>query len=144
MNLLLQLLAILRAMHWAHWTAHWKMKGVPFYGDHLLFQRIYEALEGEVDSLAEKIVGTYGDSAISDLPIISDAHRFIAEHTEKYGDNLYARALGMEEHLQTAIKATYDVLKARGELTLGMDDFLMALANTHETHLYLLRQRMSR
>ena len=47
----------------------------------------------------------------------------------------------MEEHLQRALKITYDELKARGELSLGLDDFLMATASAHETALYLLRQR---
>ena len=142
MKLLLQLLAILRAMHWAHWTAHWRMRGTPFYGDHLMFQRMYEELAGEVDSLAEKIIGTYGGNSVKDEHVISDAHRFITacETAVRDGD-LYKRALMMETYLQNAIKTTYDALKASGELSLGMDDFLMALSNAHETNLYLLRQR---
>ena len=142
MNLLLQLLAILRALHWSHWTAHWKMKGTAFYGDHTLFQRLYEALEADIDTLAEKIVGEYGSEAVHNLSVMSDAHLFIASHAQQ-ADNLYACALAMEEHLQSAIRTTYDDLKAQGTLSLGMDDFLMATANAHETALYLLRQRLT-
>jgi DNA-binding ferritin-like protein len=54
MNILLQLLAILRALQWSHQTAHWKVRGEPFYGDHLLFQKLYEAVGEEIDTLAEK------------------------------------------------------------------------------------------
>ena len=141
MNQLLQLLAILQGIRWSHQTAHWKMKGAPFYGDHLLFQRLYEALDPEIDMLAEKLAGTYGSEALHNLSLMSDAHRFIAGHA---GDmDMYACALAMEEHLQFALKLAYSELKESGELSLGMDDFLMATASSHETSLYLLRQRSS-
>ena len=140
MKLLLQLLSILRAIHWAHWTSHWKMKGDSFYSDHLLFQRMYEGMVEEIDGLAEKIVGTYGPEAVSDAPVIIGSMRFFNNHPE--GASLYVRALEMEDHLQKAIKTTYDALKASGDITLGMDDFLMALASAHETNQYLLRQKM--
>jgi DNA-binding ferritin-like protein len=142
MKLLLQLLAIFRAMHWAHWTAHWKTRGEPFYGDHLLFQRLYEGLAGEVDALAEKIVGTYGSEAVMDMAVLADTTRFINQYPEDEPGALYTRALAMEVHLQQALKMTYDSLKASGDLSLGMDDWLMATASAHETNLYLLQQRM--
>lgn len=142
MKILLQLLAILRAIHWAHWTAHWKMKGEPFYGDHLLFDKLYTALGDEVDTLAEKIVGMYGADAIQDMVVLNDAARFMAVHEVRSSGDLYRRALGMEDHLQKAIRLAYDSLKARGDMSLGMDDFLMSMANAHETHQYLLRQRL--
>ena len=142
MNSLLQLLAILRALQWSHQTAHWKVRGEPFYGDHLLFQKLYEAVGEEIDTLAEKIVGIYGPGAITNLSVISDTHQFIANHAATgAGDSSYQCALQMEEHLQRALKLAYDELKASGEMSLGLDDFLMATANAHETALYLLRQR---
>jgi DNA-binding ferritin-like protein len=142
MNILLQLLAILRALQWSHQTAHWKVRGEPFYGDHLLFQKLYEAVGEEIDTLAEKIVGIYGPGAITNLSLLSDTHKFVANHAASgVGDNPYQCALLMEEHLQRALKLAYDELKASGEMSLGLDDFLMATANAHETALYLLRQR---
>ena len=51
------------------------------------------------------------------------------------------QALHAEESLQLALRATYDALKASGELSLGLDDFLMAMADAHDTNRYLLRQR---
>jgi DNA-binding ferritin-like protein len=144
MTLLLQLLAILRALHWSHWTLHWKVKGDPFYGDHLMYQRLYEAVVEEIDTLAEKIVGMYGSEAIHNLSVMADSHRFIAEHVRVVGGDEFACALSMEEHLQRALKTAYDELKASGELSLGMDDYLMATASAHETALYLLRQRRAK
>lgn len=143
MNLLLQLLAILRALQWSHQTAHWKVRGESSYQDHLLFQKLYEAVGEEIDTLAEKIVGIYGPDAIHNLSVLSDTHQFIANHAATgAGDSSYQCALQMEEHLQRALKLAYDGLKASGEMSLGLDDFLMATANAHETALYLLRQRL--
>ena len=139
MKTLLQLLSILRAVHWSHWTTHWRVKGDPFYGDHLLFQRLYEAAVEEVDCLAEKIVGEFGPEAVGDLALMADSARFLEAHP---GDDLVARALEIEEHLQQALRKAYDSLKASGTLSLGMDDFLMATASAHETNLYLLRQKV--
>jgi hypothetical protein len=42
---------------------------------------------------------------------------------------------------QLALRAVYDTIKASGELSLGLDDFLMAMADAHDTNRYLLRQR---
>lgn len=143
MNLLLQLLAILRALQWSHQTAHWKVRGESSYQDHLLFQKLYEAVGEEIDTLAEKIVGVYGPDALTNLSVLSDTHQFIANHAATgAGDSSYQCALQMEEHLQRALKLAYDELKASGEMSLGLDDFLMATANAHETALYLLRQRL--
>jgi len=36
--------------------------------------------------------------------------------------------------------ADYDKLKEMDDISLGLDDFLMATANAHETNLYLLQQ----
>lgn len=94
-------------------------------------------MEEEIDTLAEKIVGSYGSEALSDLAMMADSHRFLGGHID--GD-LLKQALHMEEHLQGALKIVYDELKATNELSLGMDDFIMALASSHETNLYLLRQ----
>lgn len=139
MNLLRQLLSILRALHWSHWTSHWKAKGENSYQTHLLFQRLYKAIEEDIDMLAEKIVGEYGPEALGDIALMTGSAKFLSGHG---GENLVPRALEMEEHLQTAIKTTYEELKASGELSLGMDDYLMALASAHETNLFLLRQNL--
>jgi len=140
--LLQQLLAILRAIQWSHWTGHWQSKGVASYADHLLFQKFYEDMTEEIDGLAEKIVAYFGVEAVSAEPSIGIAHQFIAAYDEAGDTDVYMRALKMELHLQNALKRVYDQIEASGEMSLGLDDFLMALANSHETNIYLLRQRL--
>jgi DNA-binding ferritin-like protein len=138
------LLAVLRAAHFAHWTSHWQVKGQTFYSDHELMERIYTTLIEEIDTLAEKIVGTYGVEAVNAV----EQAQLMANHllplakANSINEPLH-RALLIEEGLQVIFKNSYDMLKEQGGLTLGMDDFLMSMANTHETNLYLLRQRCS-
>jgi hypothetical protein len=55
---------------------------------------------------------------------------------------LHKRGLLSEDDIQNVIKDTYDTLTDSGEMSLGMDDFLMAMASEHETNTYLLRQTL--
>lgn len=141
-----QLLSILRALHWAHWTFHWKMKGDTAYADHLLFQRLYEATEEEVDGLAEKLISYGGDETTSPVNLMEASLRFLNLHPSPADgpvEETYRAALDMEKHLQRALSRTQEILDEEGELTLGLDDFLAATASAHETALYLLGQKLA-
>lgn len=137
---LTSLLGLLHALSWLHWTTHWQTQGDPSYGDHLLFERLYGAMPPEIDALAEKMVQVHGREAVDverHLPAMGAwLARWVPERDP------VGRALGAERDLQAMVKRTYDGLKARGGLSLGLDDYLMSTANAHETHLYLLQQRM--
>lgn len=135
---LAHLLSYLRAMYLSYQTSHWQTKGPVYYGNHLLFQRLYESVQAEIDTLAEKMVGYVGPSGVNldgqiDL-ITTIAHAFsrIPDHHE--------RGLEAEVGLQRHLKAAYDAIKESGLMTLGLDDFLMATASAHETNIYLLQQ----
>jgi hypothetical protein len=52
------------------------------------------------------------------------------------------RALRIEQVLQAMFKETFDTLEASGHLSLGLNDFIAATANAHETAIYLLQQRL--
>lgn len=141
MRLLTVLLARLRAAQQSHWTMHWQAHGDSSYGDHQLFERLYEALGEEIDTLAEKIVAMYGEEAVH-LPEQMAWQAQIAEEWSHHED-MFHRAYHIERYLQDHFKKTYDTLKHLNVLSLGMDDFLMATANAHETNLYLLGQRLT-
>jgi DNA-binding ferritin-like protein len=140
--LLQVLLACLRGAHWAHWNSHWQVKGQSFYSDHLMLQRIYESLEGEIDSLAEKIVSYYGPEAVDPVQQAQlMANKLLPLADIASSKDPLKRALLIEEALQVVFKTMYDLLKKNGQMTLGLDDFLMSMANAHESNLYLLRQK---
>jgi len=132
------LLACLRAQYWSYQESHWQIQGWTFYGDHLLFARLYESVQEQVDALAEKMVAMYGEEAVDGLDLGAKFEAWIRRWNGV--DCLHKRGLLSEQDFQATCKKVYDFLKGSGELTLGMDDFLMATANEHETNEYLLRQ----
>lgn len=135
---LCSLLALLRAQYLSYQTSHWQVSGDSFYGNHLLFQRLYEAVQVEIDELAEKIVGYAGHDKVS---LGVSTHKIVA-WTDRWAKVKchHRRGLLAEEDFQAVVKDTYDHLKEADVLTLGLDDWLMAAASNHETHTYLLQQ----
>jgi len=130
-------LALLRAQQWNYWSSHWQAQGDNAYGNHLLFQRLYEGMEDRIDALAEKIVGYFGAEAVDDSLIIEKTQKWIKKWE---GGELVSRAILSEHDMQSTFKTAYDRLKDDDALSLGLDDYLMAAANDHETNLYLLQQ----
>ena len=130
-----EVLSILRAQYWSHQTNHWQTTQ---YDNHLLFQRLYEGIEDEIDTLAEKLVGYFGESSVDQSELINKTQYWV-EKWNKTKD-VVDRGIESEKDLQKALRLSYDMLKANEEISLGLDDFIMATANKHETHLYLLGQ----
>jgi DNA-binding ferritin-like protein len=136
---LLTLLACLRAQQWNYQSCHWAARGDSFYGDHLLFQRLYEGLGSEIDDLAELIAGYVGSDALDPLGQMDEATSWLEEWVEI--ENPIERGLRSEEDLQDIIKEAYEEIEKSGHMTYGVDDFLMALHNAHDKNVYLLKQR---
>lgn len=138
LGLLQAALVLLRAQYDHYQTAHWQSKGDSAYGNHLLFQRIYEGILPQIDALAEKMVGMFGTDAV-DVVRIASAE---VPHLMRWGavECLHRRSLMAERDLQEHLSGTYHSLKALHTLSLGMDDFLMGLASEHETNEYLIQQ----
>ena len=139
---LLTLLGSLRALKWLSWNAHWQVKGTSFYGDHLMLERIYEGkLDEQIDTLAEKIVCLYG-SEIIDNPTLLGSFNQTVEMCKNVGTCPIRRVLRCLQQLQALFNQTYSIGTKNNQITLGMDDFLMASANEQETFIYLVQQRL--
>ena len=141
-ELLQILLAAMRAQHWNYWTSHWQAEGNTSYEDHLLFSRLYESLVEEIDTLAEKIVGSYGSEAVEACSQMHWTHGFIRSWSIYKCP--YCRGLYSEKELQRLLKSFYNKLKGEEAMSLGLDDFIMSTASAHETNIYLLQQRLSK
>ena len=50
-------LDLLRALSFLHQTHHWQSSGANFMGDHLLYSRLYDTVNGEIDGVGERAVG---------------------------------------------------------------------------------------
>ena len=132
------LLAYLRAAYLSYQTSHWQAHGSSAYGNHLLFQRLYGSVSDDIDQLGEKMVGYFGSLSV-DMPAQG---AMIAKHLEAFSKIgcPYRRGLEVEAGAQEHFKNAYDAIKGVGAMTLGLDDWLMAVANAHETNAYLLQQ----
>lgn len=139
-ELLSGLLSILWFLRIQHQQIHWVSKGPSYYGDHLLFARLYETVDGELDQLAEKLIGLDGPVAHMAGP---QGALLVAAQFAKFDTipDLVVRALKSEEMFLSCLQKAYDTLSESDDLTMGLDDLLQALASTHETHVYLLQQR---
>jgi DNA-binding ferritin-like protein len=132
------LLVYLRALSWMHTTYHWQITGVSSYGDHQLFERLYGQTVGEIDQLAEKLVGTFGASVV-DGPEQAQA---LVQFLPQAPMDPLVQALEMERVFQMMVESSITAVATMGQLSLGMDDLLRTIANNHETHIYLLQQRL--
>ena len=135
----LELLAFLRALHWFHWTAHWQVTGS--YGNHLLFEKMYSQTKGEIDQLAEKCVAYFGVNSVNEHDQAKKMSA-ILKWVDDSDDPLH-RALALEEKFQGYILATHEMIVGAKKMTIGFDNLIQGVADTHEQHLYLLRQATS-
>jgi DNA-binding ferritin-like protein len=140
-RLLCDVLGCLRASYLSYQTSHWQVIGGSFYGNHLLFARLYESVQAQVDGLAEKLVGYLGREVVS----LDHQIKHIAAYTMRWSqiDCHHKRGLQSEADLQAALKRAYDGIKQINAMTLGLDDWIMATANAHEENEYLLQQALT-
>jgi DNA-binding ferritin-like protein len=126
--------------------AHWSTSGKTSYGDHLLYERIYNEITEEIDALAEKAVGFCGPQSVD-----THAHsKLLAEMVCAYPSPSRANEATMiasaglamiSDYIET-VNETYKTLKDMGKLSMGLDDYLMALVSKLENNAYLLKQRV--
>lgn len=139
--------AWLRAIHlWFH-GAHHATRGTGFSGDHVeLYNRIYTEVQDEVDGAVEKIVGLFNDEKLA-CPrcITTKALEYLNNYespVELEADQIPSVGLRMIKDYLDYLQNCVDNLEQSGKLTMGLDDQLYASANSHETYVYLLQQRI--
>lgn len=137
-DMLMEVLSLLKAQYQNYFTSHWQTKGENYYGNHLLFQRLYESMQGEIDSLGEKLVAFFDGDAV-DMSVINKRKQFWLDRWNKNKD-IVGRCIDSEHDTHKMLDEVYNILKDRNDMSLGLDDYIMATANTHETNLYLLQQ----
>lgn len=137
------LLGYLQAISLLHQTAHWNTSGETSYGDHLLFQRLYEESQEFIDQVAERAVGSGSVSGIN-----ATAHAGLMAKCLKglqwNGLDRIAVSLKAELSCLKLIPLVISKLGQEGRLTPGISNLLEGLADRHETFVYLLQQRTKR
>lgn len=137
---LTELVAALRACQWIHWVNHWNSTGSVSYGDHLLFERLYDAIGDEVDAIAEKLIGNDHHTSI-DPVAIAEATFTIVNGWVK--DSVGGSLADLSLRAETGVLEPLNNLLRGGGLSTGTRNKLEEVADLHETHVYLLKQRLT-
>jgi hypothetical protein len=140
------ILVHLRYLASVHQTHHWTCKGDTFYGDHLLFERLYNTIPSEIDSVAEKAIGL---GSIDNVELQLQLAQ-VEKLSKKYGmastmpqpNELSRRSLVAEIGFLRCVAHCVKSLQQQGLLTRGLDNLLAGIEDVHEGKVYLLRQVM--
>jgi len=132
----IDLLSKLRYLYLFYQTAHWISKGKNYYGDHLLFERLYDEMGDEIDGVAERAIGTTNEDCVNLKESIS-SFVTLDQSVEPYKSNMVQASIMLNQSLID----TLEEIDLGEHHTSGTRDMLNAISSLHETHLYLLKQR---
>jgi len=134
-------IALLKTMAIIHQHSHWTTKGSMFYGDHLLFARLYESAQENLDTAAEKFLGLFGDSVLDyDLQ-----NQLLNKTLSKYSDlegSPAQMSMAIEKDFLKFSQEAFECFEREDTMTLGLDDMIMAIASQREESIYLLQQSL--
>lgn len=144
-NMFNRYLAMIRAVSLMYQHLHWITAGDSFYSDHLLYERLYKKLSEEIDEVAEKFIGlssTESACPIQTTKIASDllSSLFPGFETNSDSNTFAAYALYLEIMFLELNNAFYKKL-SETNISLGLDDMVMSIHNSHEENVYLLKQK---
>lgn len=129
--------ATLRAIYLIHQHSHWLVRGVGFYGHHLLFERLYQSAQKDADLAAEKFLGLFQEDFI-DYQLQSE---LINKILNKYTNlSIFERSLKVEQDFLNFAEEAYQFFENNKIKTLGLDDMLAEISSHREEACYLLKQ----
>jgi len=137
------ILGSLRGLALLHQTHHWQTMGPGFLGDHLLFERIYETANGDIDRVAEKMLGLGRVNLVGfskHVITLASFLKIIKEHASS--DDFSKSSLEAELLFIDLLEAVMNKLEAAQLLTRGLEQLLGDIADKHEGSIYLLKQRV--
>jgi len=132
-----ELLYILNAINIFYKSCHWRSRGDLFYQDHLLFARLYDGIDGEMDGLVELIIGLTDDRMFADARVINERTQIF---TPSYGENNqenFTKALQLESLLLSSIAAIPQ------STDVGTYNHIATIADNHRRKVYLLKSSLT-
>jgi DNA-binding ferritin-like protein len=135
-------IASLKAIALIHQHSHWTTKGNSFYGEHLLFERIYNSALENLDLAAEKFMGLFGPECLDYALQAELLNKVLLKYKGLEGEPL-SMSLSIEKDFLKFSKDTYLGFQNEGKLSLGLDDMIMAIASKREEAVYLLQQPLT-
>jgi len=118
---------------------HWRAKGQDYYGDHLLYQRLYTDRALEIDRIGEVLMAVAGANSIAPLVTITGMHD-LASRVEAVPGTEAQRGVSLVEETLRRINAANGLLGS-SPYALSVNNVLAGFADKHLEALYLLKQR---
>ena len=141
--MLAKLLSHLRALFQLEHHMHWKSSGENYFGDHLLFERLYKESEDLIDGVAEKSIGVFGPDSIDTVEDAEFTKVLLSKWQASTG-SFPAAALAAVKATLSYIDALLKELRDADKATEGMENLIQGVADKLESHVYLLTQRTSK
>lgn len=140
------LTAVVRAAVMMHQTHHWQSRGTSFYGDHLLFDRLYSESVGFVDQLAERSVGAGSRDLVCPKHQATMIRALVFHWSQGTSDDpspveMVSTSLEIIRCVIDCITSARGSLETKGQLSDGTDNLLQGISDKHEEFMYLLQQR---
>jgi len=137
----------LRYLTFVHQTHHWTAKGDPFFGDHKLFEQLYDQVVEDIDTVAEKAVGLGNEQNVNMMLQIKQlgtlCNAYGSPQTVPHSNDLAKTSLIAEWNFLKIVKIAEDSMKQNDTWTPGVSNMLQGLFDIHEKHIYLLKRRCS-
>jgi len=141
-----EFIGMLRFMHLWYHSAHHCSRGISFGADHdNIFGDLYSSVNDEIDAAIEKTIGvTNNEGFACPVNITKNALALLEIYPSPPSidmSTMVSVALEIEQQYIQHVEDLFTRLENQGSLTLGLNDFLSASANLHESHVYKLSQR---
>lgn len=133
--------ATLKAIALIHQHNHWTTNGEMFYGEHLLFERLYDATLENLDTSAEKFIGLFGEECMNYDLQAELLNKVLLRYKNLEGSPVEMSLSAVKDFLKFS-KEAYDCFENEGKMTLGLDDMIMSIASSTEESAYLLQQTL--
>jgi len=132
----------LRALYFLHQQHHWIASGPNFYALHLMFEKLYKSAEHDADEASEKFVSLFGDECLDTKAQIELQYQVLTSMDDD--DNIVSKSLALEEKFLAYSKNFFSILKEEHEkeMTDGLDDMIMGIANNRESACYHLKRTL--
>lgn len=141
--MLQNLFVLLKATSSYYKTGHWQVKNTIYYADHQLLDRLYNESYARLDQIAEKIIGTSGNSAALNLnDILKKEYEIIKSlpYTPEENNAFFQAGLGLEQRILETCK----VIDSSPESSVGIRNMIGDIADESESRIYLLKQRLNK
>lgn len=132
-----ELIYIIQALNVFYRSAHWRSKGDFFYQNHLLFQRLYEGLDDEIDTLVELIIGDTSDTAFVAPKLFNDKTQSYTPIGSEDAQLNLTRGAELEKLLLSKIQALNE-----NSISVGIFNHIAGIAQNHSRNLYLIEQTL--